>query len=114
MTTATFEQAKNKYNITIEGHAGFNSNGADIVCSACSILAYTLMECILSLKDKGNTYDIKSEIDEKAGYFSAMITTKHDECNELNTTVHTIATGYALLQNSYPDHVKLNLKSGEK
>ena len=46
MLKATFEEANGKISLTIEGHADQAEYGKDIVCSACSILAYTVAQFV--------------------------------------------------------------------
>lgn len=45
--------------ITVEGHAGYAETGKDIVCSAVSVLAQTLIAGIKGLTDDRISYEIK-------------------------------------------------------
>lgn len=42
MIKAEYKAQKGKYEITLEGHAGYDKSGKDIVCSAVSVLIETL------------------------------------------------------------------------
>lgn len=90
-----------EYTIDIDGHAGFNP-GMDIVCSACSILGYTLLNALESQhaeykimsEDEGNIHIVFKPMEHDAEYTDAIIT--------------TVMTGYELLAEQYPNNVELN------
>lgn len=81
--------------VTVTGHAGYAEHGADIVCSAVSILVYTMLESlekdryILSKLEHGNvdlvTYGKKAL--EIVGMFEK---------------------GFRILQREYPENVYVN------
>lgn len=101
MTIATFKRTGDTWSIDICGHAGYNRGGPDIVCSACSVLTCTLMQCIRELEEKGavrGLVEAEHSGDVKLS-FEATRTEPH-------TVVHTIMAGFFLLKQTYPEHVK--------
>ena len=78
--------------ITVHGHAGYAPKGQDIVCSAASILLYTLAA---SLGD--DLHDVKIEEGD------SRLTWRVNKKN--NQTQATILQGFRLLAGTYPDHV---------
>lgn len=100
MTEISYKCDGNLHHITIDGHAGFSTSGMDIVCSAVSILTYTLMENIAQL-------DIDSETDIKEGHVSITVLVPDNLNEKLETLFNTILIGYELLEQSYPDYVRV-------
>lgn len=110
MTIATFAQTGDKYQISITGHADYSHSGPDIVCSACSMLACTLLQAILSEESKGTVEDVS--MSEVAGDVRLQFTACN--CERIRAVTETIIQGFALLQNEYPQHVKLTARTGER
>lgn len=102
MTNIICENDRNEYKIDIEGHSGYNP-GNDIVCSASSILGYTLMNALM---DKNA--DIKEiTCDEAAGEIHIKIKGTEESRQDIRTIIETIMCGYELLMDQYPDNVNL-------
>lgn len=106
MVKVTFVEKDNRITMKIEGHAGQAEKGHDIVCSACSILAYTVAQLV---KTAHATKDLKAPpvIDLKNG--DALIS-----CEPWEHAYPTILSiymyaevGYKLLAHTYPQYVDL-------
>lgn len=112
MTTAIFTQRGKEYSISITGHAGYSTLEPDIVCSACSVLACTLMQCVLCEEAAGNLRTLSTLED------NGNVNIRFVACDLANvrmqSIVETIATGFAMLAHEYPDNVKLSVKTGER
>lgn len=104
MTKAVFKQHDHVFRVQIYGHAGFNP-GNDPVCAAASMLAYTLLQCVIAEDDAGNLASFKNEIDEKAGTFHLRVSVKPDFVNKVAVMIGTIAAGFSILAHQYPKHV---------
>ncbi len=104
MTTARFNRKGGGYDITITGHADFNP-GLDIVCSAVSMLSYTLMQCLKDAEDNGCLTECS--INTKSGDVYISVKPEQFYRKLLENTVDTIITGFELLADKYPDNVKL-------
>lgn len=93
-----------KYELTITGHAGAGQMGDDIVCSAVSILFYSLAA----------TLDEHRELFTQPPSFTDEAGNGHLECKpspKYEATVKTLFTpvlkGYQLLADAYPKFVEL-------
>ena len=93
------------------GHAGYAQAeglpaGCDIVCAAASVLADTFLERMYELREQG-TVSI-DEVIRKDGHVLVFIRNElPEDGKELEATVRTVAAGYALLADRYPQYVHL-------
>ena len=53
MTQATFTQNPGELEVRITGHAGYAPGGKDIVCAACSTLAWVFLRLFCRLEEAG-------------------------------------------------------------
>lgn len=95
-----------KYDLTIEGHAGCGEKGQDIVCSAASMLFYTL---IYSYNESRKMLEWRTYMDKDGNGHCACIPKKGYE-DDIARTYWTIMQGFKLLAGNYPDNVKIFLK----
>lgn len=103
MTNIRFD-SKN-LELTIEGHADYAEKGKDIVCSAVSILFYTLAE---SLESSG--FLIKPlEKEVKDGSVRLKVHNKGAFVANIQLMFWQTMNGFELLANDYPDNVKLEI-----
>ena len=93
MTTVTIKKLNKGYELIIEGHANYNP-GNDVVCSACSILAYTL-DNTLSIEVITKSTQISD------GYMRIEIKEDRAKCY-----IDMTAVGYMTLSANYPDNVR--------
>lgn len=117
MTKAWFLQKGNHFKVTIEGHScyipaeGLKANG-DIVCSACSVLAYAFLQCVLAEEEDGGIYGVSSTIDE--GSFRLEFWCSKPKQEKIEHLVEFSSAGYRLLKESYPQNVEIYVHKGEK
>ena len=104
MTTAEFRRRGNTWQIRVSGHADFAEGGHDPVCAACSILAYTLLECAARAEQRGELYRLQTET--RPG-FAALSFTVGKRGEALHEAVETVRTGYELLARHEPAHVRV-------
>ena len=93
--------------LEVEGHAGYAEYDKDIVCSAVSILTYTVAQLIMEM-DAGGKLSEPPIVRLCAGESVVEAKCKsgiHYAC-EARRIMHYAKTGYSLLQNNYPEHVK--------
>ena len=91
--------------LKVEGHAGYDEEGKDIVCASASILAYTLAQ-MLSYYEGG----VESDINLESG--NTIISCKCKGLSPFTKAVHAFnfaETGYRLLAHNYPQYVRLML-----
>ncbi len=93
------------------GHAGYSNAeglpaGSDIVCAAASILADTFLERMYELREQRIVN--LSDVIRKAGAVRFYVRKEgRTDRTELDGTVRTVAAGYALLADKYPQYVHL-------
>jgi uncharacterized protein YsxB (DUF464 family) len=92
--------------MTVEGHSGHGKKGSDIVCSACSILAYTLAGIVESEKEN-DSFMKEPTIEMKDGKITIECEPKPAHYNEILHAFYVVETGYNLLKHNYPDNVEL-------
>ena len=95
MTTITYYEGKDEISIEIKGHCGYAEEGSDIVCSAVSMLAQTLVSYLIAEGD-----DVRYTI--RSGYVWCY--SKGDKAKQ---AMKVIMCGYYRLAENYPDYVEL-------
>ena len=106
MLNVTFEEKDGKLTLTMKGHAGQAVFGKDIVCSAASILAYTVAQFVHTAGKEGNLV-LRPIIDLDEG--SAFISCEpwKDSYATIKGVYLFAEVGFKLLANDYPLFVKL-------
>ena len=106
MLKVSLEKDEMELTLRIQGHAGQANIGNDIVCSACSILAYTVAQLVKNADEVG---DLKYPPEIKLDSGDAIIS-----CIPAEDTYCTILgiymfaeVGYKLLARNFPQYVDL-------
>lgn len=104
----TYHEDKGKISLEVKGHAGQAPEGHDIVCSAVSILTYTVAQ-YLKYVEKEKGLRKKPHIDIKNG--DAVIVAKPTEefMGEVLNAFFVAEVGFHLLAQNYPQYVELKL-----
>ena len=109
MVHAEFFTNKESGSITLKltGHAGQAEVGKDIVCSAASILAYTVAQALQFMYEEGN---LKKKPHIKLEKGDTIIVAKPNEESyaEALHTFFVAQVGYHLLSHNYPQYVTLS------
>lgn len=105
MTRVYYREYYDKYLLIIEGHSGFAEKGKDIVCSAVSILIYSFLN-MLKDEEADKRLILRREI-VRDGYFCVEIEPFDFSKQRTSGIVDTIIMGLALLNENYPEHIKL-------
>lgn len=93
----------------VNGHAGMDVEGKDIVCAAASILSYTLAQNIKMYKDRGQL-KYNPTIKMNNGDANISCRAKDDETYaEILHAFLVIQTGFALLAHNYPRYVVVKM-----
>lgn len=101
MTTISYKHTGNDFSLVVKGHAGFNP-GNDIVCAACSTLAYTAAENILRFKD------VKQSVSFDDGLCEITVTAEKAAARRrVKNIFEVILRGYNLIARTYPENVKI-------
>ena len=109
MIKAHFEKEEGKFlSLCIEGHAGQAEKGKDIVCSAASILAYTVAQTITQM-DKQGWLKKKPHINLKEGKGLITCFPNDGYFDECLMAFFVAEVGYSLLSKNYPQYVEIKL-----
>jgi uncharacterized protein YsxB (DUF464 family) len=106
MTRVRFSGWDGGYLFRCEGHAGAAEKGRDIVCSAVSILSYTLAQSACDLYNEGLLSE-EPITNIKDGFVEIQMKPHRDSKDEVRRTIAVIETGFLLLSRTYPDFVSL-------
>jgi uncharacterized protein YsxB (DUF464 family) len=93
--------------LTVEGHAGSDTKGHDLVCASASILAYTVAQIVLTMEHHGDLQG-KPCVEVKDGDASIILRCKNDDIYaEARHTFFVVKTGYEVLAHNFPQYVEL-------
>ena len=93
--------------LTVEGHAGSDAKGHDLVCAMASILAYTVAQCVQAMEHNGDLIG-KPCIELNEGNATIIFRCKSEDIYaEARHTLFVAKTGYALLAHNYPQYVEV-------
>ena len=104
MITITFRP--NTLELEINGHAGQNKKGEDIVCSAISTLFYTLGQALIDSEEMLEE-KITFKDEDGAGYLSCK--PKEEYKGNIVRSYWTILEGFRLVAENYKKYVKLSI-----
>ena len=109
MVKAEFFANKESGSITLRlsGHAGQDEHGKDIVCSAASILAYTVAQAIQFQYEEGGLKK-KPHLKLEPGDTVIIAKPKPEYYAEALHTFFVAQVGYHLLAKTYPQYVTLS------
>ena len=97
-----------KLELKVNGHAGWAEKGEDIVCSAVSILFYTLVQAIMDSREMCKE-DPTIVIDDGNGTVSCK--PKKEYLATIQRTYWTVLTGFELIAQEYKDYVSLTVEA---
>lgn len=86
------------FNLTMQGHAGYEEYGKDVICASASILLHTLITAL-------ERHEIKVEKMIMDGYAEVK-----GEGYAAVETLDVILSGFYFLEERLPDYVKLEVK----
>lgn len=109
MIHITFEPDKLK--LDIRGHAGQDEHGRDIVCSAVSILYYTLAE---SLNQSKEMLKRPATIKMNNGNGYVRCYPKKEYKGNIALIYWTVLNGISLLVEEYPQYIEFKVEGVQK
>ena len=109
MITARFYQKPDNGSIhmTLKGHAQAAPKGEDLVCSAATMLAYTVAQAVQFMHEQGKLRK-KPKISIREGSATIIATPTEDGYAEALHTFWVAQCGAHVLACNYPDFVSLN------
>ena len=106
MLNVVFTANDDTITMVLNGHAGQADIGHDIVCSSCSILAYTVAQ-IVKVEEREGSLKSKPVIVLDKGSAVISCEPKPEKYNELLHAFYYAEVGYTLLAHNYPHFVEL-------
>lgn len=105
--TITTRDTKKRIRLEVKGHAKQAECGQDIVCSAVSILTYTVAQLIKEMEACGRLSEPPTVKMESGNAVIEAVCLDVFALIDALKILHVIKTGYSLLQVRYPEYVKL-------
>ena len=103
MTNIYHREYYDRLLISIEGHNAYAEQGKNIVCAAVSVLAYTLINCMLDEEAQGNVKLIRNIV--RDGFVHLEIEYYDFSKERVKGILDACLTGFLMLEESYPKHV---------
>ena len=112
MLKASFDEKDGILTLKLDGHAGQADIGRDIVCSSCSILAYTVAQFVKETQDKGLLEEFAT-IKLESGDTVISCKPVDDMLIDMQNIYLFAEKGYHLLAHNYPQFVELKTFGAE-
>ena len=102
MTEVIYEQDCTCTELTLFGHCNAGRiNGMDLCCCSVSMLVFTMLESLKSLKLQGFRHSYGG------GWCHVKFANKGRDYKKAECIIGTIMNGFGLLQKKYPENVKI-------
>lgn len=111
MLKVEFSAKNDAISFSMKGHAGQAEVGHDIVCSACSILAYTIAN-VIKVEEKEGSFKNKPFVLLESGSAFIVCQPVEEKYDEILHAFYVTAVGFTLLAHNYPQFVELKSFGG--
>ena len=101
------EKDKGTIHMKVKGHANAAPKGEDLVCSAATMLVYTVAQAMTFMYEQGQLEE-KPHIKIREGKAVVIARPKEDYFAEALHTFWVAQCGGHVLAKNYPDYVSLN------
>ena len=102
MTKIYYNRSKDEHELSIYGHAGYDNEGRDIICSAVSAIAYALLGFLENEANDTSDYDYMTE--------SGKLCVTADTSERVDAAFDMALIGLAQIARQYPDYVRFHTK----
>lgn len=108
MITARFYQkpSQGSIHMTLKGHANAAPKGQDLVCSAATMLAYTVAQAVQFMEEQGQLRK-KPKISIREGEATIIATPTEEGYAMCLHTFWVAQCGIHVLRHNYPQHIEL-------
>ena len=103
-----YTDSRGGIHMTLRGHAGAAPKGEDLICAACTTLAYTAGQAIQDLNTQGKLMK-PPKIRICKGAAAIVATPKESAVTEALTVFRTVQCGARVLAHNYPQYVRLQM-----
>lgn len=104
MTEISFDLCGDTFIFECTGHTGFDARGSDILCSAVSVLCYTLEDYLLNMEQCGRITRLVRDFRDGSVFIEFVCASDDDV--PLLQAVDAVMGGFRILADSYPEHIK--------
>ena len=101
------EKDKGSIHMKVKGHANYAPKGEDLVCSAATMLVYTVAQALSFMYEQGQLEE-KPHIKIVEGKAVVVARPKEDYFAEVLHTFWVAQCGAHVLAKNYPEYVSLN------
>lgn len=105
MLKITFADSGKILSLQLVGHAGYARHGKDVVCSAASILAYTVAQFVSEAEGRGDI--VASHVKLDSGDTVISCQPRENKYSDIQQVYLFARKGYELLAKNYPKYVGL-------
>ncbi|MBQ5642277.1 MAG: ribosomal-processing cysteine protease Prp [Bacteroidaceae bacterium] len=103
-----YSDSRGGIHMTLHGHASAAPKGEDLICAACTTLAYTAAQAVKDMYVLGKL--IKSpKIKIRRGKAKIIATPKEESLAEALQVFRTVQCGAKVLAHNYPKYVRLEM-----
>lgn len=109
MTTVSVNWTGDMVKASVSGHAGYAESGKDIVCSAVSILAFTLRRVFIGAvcDEMADSYEENVPL----GTLEVQMRVYPKYKTLVKVKIEAVFTGFEILAENMPDYIKIAGKS---
>ena len=99
-------ELKNRFEVTVKGHANTAEIGKDVICASVSILSLTLIQTIKNMENQGFFVN-PPKYKVKDGFTSVVCKPEKEYHDTVLNSLLTIKVGFNILSEGFPEIVKL-------
>jgi uncharacterized protein YsxB (DUF464 family) len=103
-----YSDSRGGIHLTLHGHSGASPLGEDLICAACTTLAYTAAQAVKEMNAGGQLIK-PPKINIKRGKAKIIATPKKESLGEAMAAFHTVQCGAKVLAHNYPKYVRLEM-----
>ncbi len=107
MTNVNIDNINGITVVSVSGHAGYSSQGDDIVCAALSTITQSLLETLKAYEKQGKCRLLSEELNEQLG--CCLFSFKSSSKIETDALMNMAMTGFSMLENAYPKNIFLSV-----
>ena len=103
MTDITFFKNRDTFFFDSRGHTGYAEGGLDVLCSAVSILCYTLAAALAKYEEEGKIVNFRKRI--ASGEVHLEFSAEY-----LPEGIKTLMLGFGLLNENFPEYITADIE----
>lgn len=107
MTDISFQLYDDTYIFECNGHTGYSTRGSDILCSAVSVLCYTLKDLLEDMEAAGRIYRLICDFRDGMAIIEFSLSSEKD--TPLLEAVNALLRGFRILSDGYPEYITANV-----